>query len=226
MTIAISAQNFFTKQPTGVELYTREIVKGLSETCGAEDKIIVYVKNLPKDRQDEATEFLHLQKVSFKELKFKKFFNLIGVANAISKDRPDILFCPESVVPLWSFCKIIFVVHGIELKTFPKAYSFLSRAWLELSTRFSIKRSVAILAPSQATKNDLIKYYKVNPEKIFVVQHGPMINFKHTEFIFGGKNLKQILFLGRIEKRKNLEILIEAFEKIYTKFPDTSLIFA
>lgn len=192
MTIAISAQNFFTKNPTGVDFYTREIVKNLSETCEAGDKIIVYVKNLPQDHQGGADEFLRLQKVSFKELKFKKFFNLIGVAGAISKDRPDILFCPESIVTLWSFCKTIFVVHGVEFKTFPKAYSFLSRAWFELSTLFSIKRSAAIVVPSQATKNDLIKYYKVSPEKIFVVRHGPTVGFKSTELISGQKNLEQI----------------------------------
>jgi glycosyltransferase involved in cell wall biosynthesis len=226
MTIAVSAQNFFTKQPTGVDFYVREIVKNLSEICEADDEIIVYVKNLPQDIQDEAAEFLRLQKVSFRELKFKKLFNLFGIAFEVYKKNFDAVFCPSSVTPLFGNKNIIAVIHGLEFKNCPEGYSFLNKLWMNFSTRLSLFLSHKIIVPSLATKNDIIKFYKTNPSKIFVINHGPVANFKLFESFSGQKNIEQILFLGRVEKRKNLEILIEAFEKIYTKFFGASLIIA
>ncbi|KKR10471.1 MAG: Glycosyl transferase group 1 [Parcubacteria group bacterium GW2011_GWA2_39_18] len=226
MTIAVSAQNFFTNNPTGVEFYAREIVKNLSEVCGAEDRIIVYVKKLPKNIQSEAVESLRSQKVFFRELKFRKFFNLLGMAFEARKKRFDAIFCPSSVAPLFGSKNITTTIHGLEFKNCPQAYSVSNRLWMDFSTRLSLFLSQKIIVPSLATKNDLVKFYKTDPAKIFIIKHGSPTSFQPTEFILKQKNLEQILFLGTLEKRKGPEVLAEAFERIHIKFPDASLIFA
>jgi len=226
MTIAVSAQNFFTKKPTGVEVYTRETVKGLAKICAPEDKIIVYVKNLSKNGENEMTEFLSMQKISFRELKFKRFFNLLGMAFEAHENKFDSVFCPASVVPLFGSKNTTVTVHGLEFKNFPQGHSFLNRLWMNFSTRLSLHLSKKIIVPSLATKNDLIKFYNADPAKIFIVRHSTGLEFKLIESFSRPKNLQQILFLGTLEKRKNPGILVKAFKKIYEKFPEASLIIA
>jgi len=54
----------------------------------------------------------------------------------------------------------------------PKAYGWLKRKFLRFLTKRNVKKADKIIVPSKNTKNDLIKFYKINPDKIFVVHHG------------------------------------------------------
>jgi len=82
----------------------------------------------------------------------------------------------------------------------------------------SVRWAGRIITPSASTKKDLIKFYKAAPEKITVVHHGAGVGKLKVE---SGKSKTQkggdtekesnILFIGRLEKRKNIINLIRAF---------------
>jgi glycosyltransferase involved in cell wall biosynthesis len=113
--------------------------------------------------------------------------------------------------------KTVVTVHGLEYEHCPESYSLYSR----LFHRFFIKKSCIwakkIIAVSQNTKKDLIQCYKVPKNKISVVYNG-FDSFKKDL----GKKVKSnperkkfghyFLYIGRLEKRKNIEGIIEAFE--------------
>ena len=96
----------------------------------------------------------------------------------------------------------------------------------------AIRKSDHIISVSEFTKNELVKYLPVEPEKITVVHHGIDTEiFKPTE-----KNKafikkydlpeKYLLFIGNIEKRKNLFNIIKSFEKIIAKEKKLHLVLA
>ncbi|MFI5205358.1 MAG: glycosyltransferase family 4 protein, partial [Candidatus Paceibacterales bacterium] len=78
----------------------------------------------------------------------------------------------------------------------------------------------------QSTKNDLIKFYKVDENKIMVAHLGYDVgaSFSRPLLDSGGqaRPLQQpyILFLSTLQPRKNLEGLIEAFKQLKTENPE------
>jgi glycosyltransferase involved in cell wall biosynthesis len=116
------------------------------------------------------------------------------------------------------------VIHGLEYEFMPEAYS----SWERLYMRFSIKKSCQwaqkVIAVSKNTKKDLKKIYGVPDEKVKVIYEGYDKNYLFPDCLVDGRvpdsqekfkiqNYKPyLLFVGRLEKRKNIEGIIAAFE--------------
>jgi len=126
--------------------------------------------------------------------------------------RPvDIFFSPAHTTAIIHPSKTVVTVHGLEYEHCPENYSTYSR-WFH---RFFIKRSCAwatkIIAVSKKTKKDLIDLYNIKKEKIVVVYNG----FESTKTDSTKKDIQNnpyLFYIGRIEQRKNIKGIIEAFE--------------
>ena len=83
---------------------------------------------------------------------------------------------------------------------------------------FSVRHATKIIAISNSTKNDLIKLYGAQKEKISVIYHG----FDNQRFFISKtkpseeiKSLQPyIFFIGRIEAKKNIKNLVKAFGRL------------
>ncbi len=121
----------------------------------------------------------------------------------------------------------IVTIHGLEYEFCPKAYSFWEKLYMRSSIKKSCQWARTIIAVSQNTKNDLINLYKVPAEKIEVIYEGyenndkfPISNFQsisnnknpnvYTKYNI--LNTKYLLFIGRLEERKNVVGIIKSFE--------------
>jgi len=79
-----------------------------------------------------------------------------------------------------------------------------------LNAALSIRWAGRIITPSASTKKDLIKFYKAAPEKITVVHHGAESPGPIKSKV--RSDVSNILFIGRLERRKNIMNLIRAFD--------------
>jgi putative glycosyltransferase len=85
----------------------------------------------------------------------------------------------------------------------------------------SIADEVIVL--SRFTQDILIKYYKISPSKLHFIPNA--IADTHDAIDFSLDPTKQyILYVGRLDKGKGLDLLIAAFRQIHTSFPNTRLI--
>jgi glycosyltransferase involved in cell wall biosynthesis len=119
----------------------------------------------------------------------------------------------------------IVTIHGLEYEFCPEAYSFWERIYMRFSIKNSCKWAKKIIAVSENTKKDLMNLYKVPEEKIKVIYEGyaadanfqfPISNFQS---IFNNKISKPyLLFIGRIEVRKNIEGILEAYKILVEKY--------
>jgi glycosyltransferase involved in cell wall biosynthesis len=91
-------------------------------------------------------------------------------------------------------------------------------------------RAAKVVAVSEHTKNDLVNIYGIDPEKIAIIYPG-------LNRLEPGRTLEEIrlrhflpenfiLFLGTVERRKNVLGLIRAFELVAAKIPDYYLVLA
>ncbi|HCU71058.1 MAG TPA: hypothetical protein DIC35_04915 [Candidatus Moranbacteria bacterium] len=89
----------------------------------------------------------------------------------------------------------------------------------------SLRRADKIIGVSRFTIQEIIKYYKVNPDKLDWIHNAVGENFQkeisHSQMELVRKKYglpqKFILYIGTLQPRKNLPSLIEAYIKIPTE---------
>ncbi len=167
MRIGIIATAALKKQRTGIEEYTYQLIRNLIKLGVKNHQFILYtdrkqdlIKDLPKNFKNKILKWLP-----------KKGWTQIRLSWEMLKDKPDILFVPAHTPPPFH-PKVIVAIQGLEYEQVPKCYSFWQRKKLRFLTKRNAKKATKIIVPSECTKNDLIKFYKINPKKIFVIYHG------------------------------------------------------
>jgi glycosyltransferase involved in cell wall biosynthesis len=192
------------------------------------------IKNL-RGKLKNHQVFLYLrknQKIDFElpenwQIKIVNFYYLwtqIGLSLEMLLHSIDTLFVPAHILPLILPKRTIVTIHGLEYEFFPEAYSFWERLYMRFFIKRSVKKAQEIIAVSQNTKKDLKDLYKAPEEKITVIYEGIANNYQslisNSQTTFSNKifNLKPyLLFIGRIEERKNIQGIIEAFSVLKEK---------
>jgi glycosyltransferase involved in cell wall biosynthesis len=118
--------------------------------------------------------------------------------------------------------KTVVTVHGLEYEFSPESYGFWERLYMRWSIRFSVRVADRVIAVSENTKRDLIRLYAVPEKKIQVIYEGfagphsknqdSRIKIQESSPRFQIPDSKFFLFIGRLETRKNIVRMIEAFE--------------
>ena len=87
------------------------------------------------------------------------------VAAALRQDKPDITFVPAHTLPFVFPGKAVVTVHDLGYKLFPQAHPPYQRLYLDVTTRYSARRATLVMADSQATADDLKRFYGTPPKK-------------------------------------------------------------
>jgi len=207
MKIGIDASRAFGKERTGTEEYSYQLIKNFAMMDTSRHQIFLYA------RKNSLIDFDLPDNFQLKIISTDRFWTQIGLASEMMMNKPNILFIPSYAIPQIHPSKTIVTIHGLEYRYCPECYSWKERFILELNTRSSVKWASKIITPSESAKRDLIKFYKVDADKIKVVYHGTSsIKHQASSIKHQNKEIFNILFIGRIEKRKNLVNLIRAFE--------------
>jgi len=235
MIIGIDASRAFQKNKTGIEEYSYQVIKHLREYLKNEEVVLYcnpainkgeYTDPI-KSRDAESRQSVTFNGVNFDlpegwKIKFLKapiFWTQIRLSLEMLFCPVDILFIPAHTVPLIHPKNTIVTIHGLEYEFCPKAYSFFERLYMRWSIRNSCRWAKRIIAVSGNTKKDLQKLYKVPKEKLEVISEG----YGDAEFKTASQNSKFLnkkyfLFVGRLEERKNIIGIVDAFEVLKKKY--------
>lgn len=186
----------------------------LKKRTGIEEYVYQLLKHLPSVDEHRNHQFFLYNRDNLK-WPFKFLWTQIRLSWEILKNPVDILFVPAHTYPFFTK-KIVITIHGLEYENIPQAYSWLERMKLMFFTKRNAKRADKIIVPSQSVKNDLIKFYNIKPEKIFVIYHGIEKNENCKLKIKNSR--KYILYLGGYHRRKNIEGLKKAYEILKNKY--------
>ena len=234
MKIGIDASRYNHEQATGVEWYSWHIINGIIKEAlkTKDDGIILYAKE-PIEYLNESTGNENIFK---KIIKAKRLWTAFHLSKEMIKNPPDVLFVPSHTLPLHMPKKTVITIHDVAFRREKKVYSFFQYHHLNWSAKFAVKRASKIISPSEATKNDLIEFFRCPAEKITVIPHGFSApkevddSNKEKSEIFKyfkiTKELPYILFVGRLENKKNLGRLVSAFGQFSYNHPDFKLILA
>ncbi len=127
----------------------------------------------------------------------------------------------------------VLTVHDLIFKLFPDYHKRLNYWYLNRAMPLYCRRATAIIAVSEASKRDLVKFYGVDPAKVTVVYEAAANHFQPPTPARIAHARQQyhlperfLLHLGTIEPRKNLMRLLDVFQILRRSFPDLHLLLA
>lgn len=139
--------------------------------------------------------------------------------------KADMLHCPDYLIPPTLSRNIILTIHDLSFIRFPEFnFDWFIKKYTR-DVRRNAHTSKKIIADSQSTKNDIVKFFKINPGKVDIVYLAADKIFKNLVPDEINKNIpkkyritkKYILSVGTIEPRKNFITLIKAFNNLRQK---------
>jgi len=119
--------------------------------------------------------------------------------------------------------RTVLTVHDLSFLRVPETASPGLRRYLEDVVPRSVQRANYVLADSEATKHDLIRYYQTAAEKIEVLYSGVDSRFRPITDTLEINRVRQqynildrpyILSVGTVQPRKNYPTLIEAVSRL------------
>jgi glycosyltransferase involved in cell wall biosynthesis len=235
MKIGIDASRAFIKDRTGIEEYSYQVIKHLTDRLGEHEARLASTSGHLRESRRVVLYLRKNQKINFalpgnwkiKVINFPYLWTQIGLSLEMLFHPVDTLFVSAHAVPVIHPKNTVAVIHGLEYEFCPQAYSFWERLYMRWSIKFSCQWAKKIIAVSENTKKDLLNLYKVPEEKIEVIYEG--VSICHPELVSGSQemlkhdshaasrgvqhdNSKYLLFIGRLEERKNIVNIINAFE--------------
>ncbi len=225
MRIAIDASKIETEHKTGTEYYSWELITGILDLSDESHEILLY------SRKPLPTEILERHpRVLNRVVPGRFMWTLWHLPWAMRADAPDVFYTPASIVPPFGRPKKSFVViHGLEYEAFPQAYSFFRFWHLATFTLLSAKWAYRVIVPSHSTKHDLVSEYNIDQDTVQVIHSGVPARHEDGEIrsqVVDITNEQYLLWIGRKETRKNLELLISLFEAIQADYPELKLVLA
>jgi len=226
MKIGIDAKRIFLNK-TGLGTYGRNLLKGLN-SFENENQYYLYTtkKSDIFSEKDLNQQFTTRESKAFS----KNYWRTVSISKDLEKDGIELYHGTSNELPIsLGNCNIKTVVdiHDLLFLRFPKFYSFFDRQIFRLKTEFACKNADIIVATSQATKYDIVKFYGTNPEKIKVVYQSCDPSFyiersvEETQLVTEKYKLPKeyILCVGTIQERKNQKQILEALKICKTKIP-------
>ncbi len=219
--IAIDASRTTRAQRTGTENYALRLIQALL-VLDTPHCFTLYFRDTPPPGLFPAKAKLHT-------IPFPRLWTHLRFAAALYQDRPDVTFVPAHSLPLVFPGRGVVTVHDLGYRYFPQAHPFVSRLYLDLSTRYSARRAAIILADSEATRRDLTAYYGIDPAKIRVVYPGVEGLSRASDAEIAAMRAKHrlperyLLFLGTLQPRKNIARLIAAYQRWKDGHPDENV---
>lgn len=221
-----------TAPKTGVGHYTYELALALAAIAPSSSFELAYPSSAPSvavvDNQKPLPANLTVERVSVDLL--RKHWWSFGLPRYIRQQRIELFHGTNFDVPLRRRCATVLTIHDLSQllhpETHPRRSVNRARRRLPLMTR----TADAIIVPTESIRREVCAQFKVAPEAVFSVPEAARASFRpmvpaEAETVRRRLAVADnfLLAVGTIEPRKNLAVLIAAFNEVARAQPDNDL---
>ncbi len=139
----------------------------------------------------------------------------------VRKNGIDVLWSPGYTAPGWCSCPQVVTIHDLQYKNFPDDMSWPERVTLDFLVRLSCSRCEAVIAVSEFSRDEILRFGFAREDKIHVVLEGvdsrfaePLIEKTDTPV-----RSPYILCVAHTYPHKNVHLLIEAYARLQAEIP-------
>ncbi|MEI9966328.1 MAG: glycosyltransferase family 1 protein [Candidatus Moraniibacteriota bacterium] len=221
MVIGIDGSRAFLVRRTGIEEYSFRIIEQLTRLLPGDTEVRLYVRPTLTWRHFLPSFIVprvpFVLPVNWRVVPIfaPRFWTQGGLAREMFLRPVDTLFVPAHTVPFFHPKNTVVTVHGLEYEVCPEAYTLWERFYMRVSIRFSVRVAHTVIAVSENTKQDLMRLYQVPEKKITVIGEGFERPAEQPSPVEAQPSY--FLFVGRVEERKNIARLLQAFDRFKEK---------
>jgi len=127
---------------------------------------------------------------------------------------PDVMFGANYFLPrlLGAVARRrVITIHDLTYKRFPELLQKETLANLERHMQREIAVADAVICVSESTRRDVLRYYEADPRRVIAIHSGLAVPAAGASVDLPER---YILFVSTIEPRKNLPVLLDAFQQI------------
>src|SRR5580700_11249608 len=195
----------------GTEIYLRNLLAALGEIDSVNQYVVFTNRETGPDLIPDRDNFICAQqplRASFRPARI--VWEQIALPFAVRKHRLDILFNPGFTAPIACHCPMVTVFHDLQHKRHPEYFRWFDLPFWRLLLWASAHRSRTLIAPSEATREDLFRYYPFTRGRVTVIPHGVDQAFFALD---RSKIEPYVLCVSTLHPHKNLERLIRAYAR-------------
>ncbi|MBI2458934.1 MAG: glycosyltransferase family 4 protein [Parcubacteria group bacterium] len=243
--IGIDAR-FYGPLGKGLGRYTQEVVDHIIK-LDPDNEYVIFLRR--ENFNDLQADGVRVKKI-LADIRWYSLAEQLIFPFYIWREKLDLMHFPHFNVPLFCPVKFVVTIHDLILIKFPTlrattlgpaVYKLKNLAY-KMVIRLAVKRARKVLTVSEYTKNDIVRQFRVEPQKIIVTYEG-VTELSNSSFpprpAFAGResppalqarrcgrggNYQYLLYVGNVYPHKNLESLIKVFSEINKNLPDLKLI--
>ncbi len=219
--IGIDINEANVKNRVGTGQYTYHILKRLKKLSPETDFHLYHRDPLMDDMEAEGPNWHYHQVGPARAwLRLGLPLNLL-----LSRAHYHSFWSPAHNAPYYVGSPSVVTIHDLAYEYFPDLFLKSDLYKLKNWSRAAVKAAARVIAVSAATKDDLVKLYGTDPDKITVIHNGYDSDIFNTKTKiksdildnFQLSTFNYILFLGTIQPRKNAIKLVQAFRLLKEK---------
>ena len=231
MQIGFDAKRAFLNN-TGLGNYSRETINILSNYYPENSYFLYTPKIIKNKRLDFIKERKNIEICKPEGIinsSIKSYWRTKNIISDLLMKKINIYHGLSHEIPLCieeTKIKSIVTIHDLIFLRYPKLYSLIDRKIYYYKIKSACRRADKIIAISEQTKKDIIQFLNIDPQKIKVVYQScnnifqSNINIQEKKSILLKYNIdhQYLLYVGSIERRKNLLTLLKTIKKLKNQY--------
>lgn len=216
MKIAIDVHSLGT-QSGGNETYCRQLLRGLAQSPGNNQYDLFYTHSVALSQEgigDPPFQFVPIPKNPIVRI-------CAVLPRLLAKMKPDV-FHAQYVLPPFMRTRTVLSIHDLAHEHFPEFFHPVEAFRMKTLVPWSAKRASHIMTISEFSATDIARRFDLPREKITVAHLAASPDFHPRDKGQSQEHLARqygltfpfILYVGRIQARKNLPRLVEAYARL------------
>ena len=164
----------------GTEIYLRELLAAFAR-IDSENEYVVFTNRETEPAIVPAQDnFTHSpQDVAASSRPARILYEQLILPSSLRRLQIDVLFNPGfATTPLFSRCRRVTTFHDLQHKRHPEYFRWFDLPFWKMLLWLSAHASKGVIAPSEATRKDLLVVIRLRQNKIVVVPHGVEPEFR------------------------------------------------
>ncbi len=146
----------------------------------------------------------------------------VSLPLACLREKADLLHGPKSAVPFWSPCPSVVTLHDLIPITHPETETWAAQLYWRLQIPIAARRASYIITDSEHARQEIVAMFDTPDQRIAVTPLGYPPALDDSPDPVRAAALRQryglpesyILYVGTIQPRKNLDMLIQAYARL------------
>jgi glycosyltransferase involved in cell wall biosynthesis len=190
-------------------------------------RITLLAKKKRVEHFEKTTPKFTTKVTRFKEFTFSE---QLGYLWQIRKEKADLVFFPAAHQPILYFGKVVTTIQDLTTARFRNPsknriiFSIKQRVYIWLN-KIVGKKSTKLITPTEFVKEDFARFGNINMRDITVTHEAADKIEDAAEPVEELEDKDFIMYVGRPQPHKNLDRLVDAFQKLQENNPELRLVF-